>query len=138
MVERLDSWDASGLAADDRIRPSRRQRLRRLAIILAVLAALTAAGLWVGDQLFGVHGPSHYVSITNDTGADLNWSCSWSDLRLAPGETGELRILDQPDQDYGCVPQPTSHRADICPKVGAMIDGASFTATGFAERYRCP
>lgn len=97
-----------------------------------------AAGLWVGDQLFGVHGPSHYVSITNDTGADLDWSCSWSDLRLAPGETGELRILDQPDQDYGCVPQPTSHRADICPNVGAMTDGASFTATGFAERYRCP
>lgn len=24
------------------------------------------------------------------------------------------------------------------PNVGVMIDGASFTATGFAGRYRCP
>lgn len=105
---------------------------------LAILGALAAAVLWISDLAFGVHGPSHYVSVTNDTEAAIDWSCSWSDLRLAPGETGELRILDQPDQDYGCVPQPTTHHDDICPSLQAMTDGARFTATELIQGYRCP
>jgi hypothetical protein len=118
--------------------------LVRLSIALGALAVVAAAVLWVGDLLFGVHGPSHYVSITNDTGASLTWSCSWSDLHLAAGETGQLRILDQPDQDYGCVPQAATpfvaaaHNNDICPSLTSMTEGRQFTATDFAKTYRCP
>lgn len=136
MVERLDSRDPSRLSPD-RQTPPRQRRLVRLSIALGALAVVAAAVLWVGDLLFGVHGPSHYVSIT-DTGASLIWSCSWSDLHLAAGETGQLRILDQPDQDYGCVPQPATHHDDICPSLQAMIDGARFTATELIQGYRCP
>lgn len=112
-----------------------RTALQRAAAVLALLGAVTAAGLWLGDRL--LIGPSHHVSIVNDTGAELDWSCSWSDLRLSPGETGAIRIPDEPSEQFGCVPQPASLRQDICPGLDSMTAGAEFTAADFIERFRC-
>ncbi|AZZ49640.1 hypothetical protein C5E02_10685 [Rathayibacter rathayi] len=77
------------------------------------------------------------MSLTNDTGAELDWSCSRSDLYVAPGETARVRIPEHISEQFGCMPQPASLRRDLCPSVPAMTAGASLTATVFAERYRC-
>lgn len=135
MTDRSARGASTGWHAGAPVRVPLGQRLKRVALVIAVLAGVTGLCFWLGDLL--LIGPSHSVSLSNDTGADLDWSCSWSDLRLAPGQTGTIRIPEHPHEEFGCVPQPASLRQDMCPSIQAMTEGASFTATDFAERYRC-
>lgn len=135
MVERSDGEASTGRRVGSRARVPLHRRVGRVALVVAVLAVVTGGGFWSADRL--LIGPSHSVSLSNDTGADLDWSCSWSDLRLAAGETGEIRIPEHPHEEFGCVPQPASLRQDMCPSIQLMTAGAVFTATDFAQRFRC-
>jgi len=100
--------------------------------VLAVGIAVAVA------DFFGAFEPSHYVAITNDTKTTVHWSCTWSDLNIAPGQTGAIRIWNTPDRDFGCVSAAgTSHEIDMCPPVWGATQKPHFSVSSWVRQFPC-
>lgn len=114
-------------------------RFGRLIAIVTIAVAVLGSLTYGLIDFTGVFEPSHYVSITNDTHDTVNWSCSWSNLHVAPGGTGRIRVWNNPDRDFGCVSGAgTSHELDTCPPVYDMTAGKHFTVASWNTQFACP
>ena len=107
-----------------------------------VVAALAGTWLALGNTGIFPTGPTHYVAIVNDTSSALAWSCSWSDLHLSPGESGQLEIKESSDEIFGCVygggvPQPVIKSNDLCPSVDVLLTVNQMTASDFVKKFHC-
>lgn len=116
---------------------TKRRQLRARVIAGVVVLALVAAVWWLtwamtGDNL----APSRSIGLRNDTGHALSWSCSWNDVDLAAGQTGSIRILIDPDQDFGC----EVHHADnvyVCPAMQSLTTGTTYSAKDWLAHEQC-
>ncbi|KQQ05754.1 MULTISPECIES: hypothetical protein [unclassified Rathayibacter] len=120
--------------------PPRASRRRGIVVGLAVAVAVVGVadvGLVALDP-FATRAPSHEISLTNDTAATISWSCSWSEIELSPGATAPIRVLDHPDQDFGCVTGPDIGQDVTCANALSVTAGRQFTATEWLRAFRCP
>jgi hypothetical protein len=108
--------------------------------IIAVIVVV-AAVLGIGFALAGYQGdfaPKDYVLVTNNTDHFVNWSCSSSNLHLAVGSTGRLRIPGKDGEDFACVTGSGTNEIDTCPDLSAADSGKRFTVTGWTRQFACP
>lgn len=108
---------------------------------IIVLAAVAVVVLGLGFALAAFEGdfaPAHEVSVTNDTAAPIEWSCTWSNLHLAPGATGRVRILDRSGEGFACTSSTGGAEVSTCPDITLMKAGDRFTVTSWIRKFTCP
>ena len=130
-----------GDGATDGIAGGGRRRLglnARFAIALGIVAVVVVGGGFGLEALQGGFGSGPTATLRNVTGTTLNWSCTTSNLHLAPGASGTIRIPSRSDPDFGCVTGSGAHEVDTCPDPSQLIAGARFTATGWVRDFTCP
>lgn len=130
-----------GDATTDEIAGGGRRRLglnARFAIGLGIVAVVVVGGGFGLEALQGGFRSAPTVTVRNDTGSTLNWSCTKSTLHLAPGASGTIRIPGPSDPDFGCVSGSGAHEVDTCPDPSQLIAGARFTATAWVRDFTCP